>query len=140
MLHHRALVCFLLCLFIVPSSLMRIIIVPIFSLLCTVQFSPVSQSCSTLCDSMDCSTTGFPVLHYLLEFAQTRVHRINDANQTSHPLLTPAPPTSIFPSIRVFSNESALRNRWPKDCSFSFNTSLSNELPPIYTYKLTTLQ
>ena len=92
MLHHRALVCFLLCLFIVPSSLMRIIIVPIFSLLCTVQFSPVSQSCSTLCDSMNRSTPGLPVHLQLLEFTQTHVHRVSDAIQPSRPLSSPSPP------------------------------------------------
>ena len=45
-----------------------------------------------LCDTMDCSTTGFPVLHYLLEFAQTHVHSVSDAIQPSHPLPPPSPP------------------------------------------------
>ena len=53
---------------------------------------------------MDCSMTGFPVLHHLSELAQTYVHWVSDAIQPSHPLLSP----SVFPSIRVFSNESAL--------------------------------
>ena len=66
----------------------------------------------TLCDPMDCSTPGFPVLHYLPEFAQTHVHRVSDVFQPFHPLLPPFPPPSIFPSIRVFSNELALRIRW----------------------------
>ena len=47
----------------------------------------VAQSCPTLRDPMDCSTPGFPVLHYLLEFAQTHVHRVSEAIQPSHPLL-----------------------------------------------------
>ena len=51
----------------------------------------VSQSCTTLCESMDCSTPGFPVLHCLLEFAQTHVHCVNDATQPSQPLLSPSP-------------------------------------------------
>ena len=51
-----------------------------------------SLSCVRLCDTMDCSTPGFPVLHYLLEFAQTHVHRIDDAIQPSYPLLPPSPP------------------------------------------------
>ena len=48
--------------------------------------------CLTLCDPMDCSTPGFPVLHHLLEFAQTHVHWVSDANQPSCPLLSPSPP------------------------------------------------
>ena len=52
----------------------------------------VSKSCPTLCDSMDCSIPGFPVLHCVLEFAQTHVHQVGDAIQPSHPLSTPSPP------------------------------------------------
>ena len=57
-----------------------------------VQFSTVAQSCLTLCDHMDCSTPGFPVRHQLPELAQTRVHRVSNAIQPSHPLLSPSPP------------------------------------------------
>ena len=57
----------------------------------SVQFSSVTQSCPILCDSMDCSKPGFPVFHHLLEFAQTYVHRVGDAIQPSHPLLSPSP-------------------------------------------------
>ena len=46
---------------------------------CKLALSPVTQSCPTLCDPMDCSTPGFPVLHYLLEFAQVPVHLVGDA-------------------------------------------------------------
>ena len=53
----------------------------------------VTQSCPTLCDHMDCSTSGFPVHHQLLELIQTHVHRVNDAIQSSHPLSSPSPPT-----------------------------------------------
>ena len=52
----------------------------------------VTQLCLTHCDFMDCRTPGFPVLHYLLEFAQIHVHRVNDAIQPSHPLSSPSPP------------------------------------------------
>ena len=52
----------------------------------------VAQSCLTLCDPMDCSTPGLPVLHYLPEFARTHVHHFGDAIQPSHPLLPPSPP------------------------------------------------
>ncbi|MEQ4767778.1 hypothetical protein ABN071_21555, partial [Providencia rettgeri] len=53
----------------------------------------VAQSCLTLCNPMDCSTPGFPVHHQLPELAQTHVHRVSDAIQPSHPLLSPSPPT-----------------------------------------------
>ena len=70
---------------------------------------------------LNCSTPGLPVQHQLLEFTETHVHRVSDAIQPSHPLssLLFLPP--IPPSIRVFSNESTLRMRWPKYWSFSFS-------------------
>ena len=84
-----------------------------------VQFSLITQSCPILCDPMDCSTPGLPVHHQLPEFTQTHVHWVGDAIQPSHPLSSPFFLRSIFPSISVFSNESALCNRWPKYWSFS---------------------
>ena len=87
------------------------------------QFSSVTQSCPTLCNPMNCSTPGLPVHHHLPEFTQTLVHRVGDAIQPSLLSLLLLP--SIFTSIRVFSNESVLRIRWPKYWSFSF----SNVLP-----------
>ena len=60
-----------------------------------VQFSSVTQSCLTLCDSMDCSTPGFPVYHQLLELAQTHVHQVSDAIQPSHPLSSPSPASNL---------------------------------------------
>ena len=60
----------------------------------SVQFSSVPQSCSTLCDPMNCSTPGLPVHHQLMEFTQTHVHRVSDAIQPSHPLSSPFPPAS----------------------------------------------
>ena len=60
--------------------------------LASVQFSSVAQSCTTLCDPMNCSTPGLPVHHQLPEFTQTHVHRVSDAFQPSHPLLSPSPP------------------------------------------------
>ena len=59
----------------------------------SVQFSSVTQLCQTLCDPMDCSMAGFPAHHGLLELAQTPVHQVDDAIQSSHPLLSPSPPT-----------------------------------------------
>ena len=56
------------------------------------QFSSVAQSCPTLCNPMNCSTPGLPVHHQLPKFTQTHVHRVGDAIQPSHPLLSPSPP------------------------------------------------
>ena len=88
------------------------------------RFSSVIQLCPTLCNPMDCRMPGFPVHHQLSEPTQTHVHRVSDAIQPSHPLWSPP---SIFPSIRVFLNESVLCIRWPKYWSFSYNISPSNE-------------
>ena len=57
-----------------------------------IQFSSVAQSCLTPCDPMDCSTSGFPVHHQLLELAQTHVHQVGDIVQPSYPLSSPSPP------------------------------------------------
>ena len=98
------------------------------------QIRSVAQSCLTLCDPMNLSTPGLPVHHQLLEFTQTHVHRVSDAIQPSHPLssLPLLPP--IPPSIRVFSNESTLRMRWPKHWSFSFSISPSKEIPGLISW------
>ena len=85
---------------------------------------------------MDCSTAGLPVHHQLPELTQTQVHSVSDAMQQlilCHPLcLLP----SIFPSIRVFSKESVLHIRRPKDGSFSFSTSLSNEYSAVISFRI----
>ena len=99
-------------------------------------FSSVAQSCLTLGDPMDCSTPGFLVYHQLLEFTQTHVRQVGDATQTSHPLSSPSPLPSIFPSIRVFSNESVLHIRWPKYWSFSFSISPSNEYSGLVSFRI----
>ena len=80
--------------------------------------------------------TGFPVHHQLPELAQTHVHCVGDAIQPSHPLLSPSPPLSIFPNIRVFSKESVLRFRWSKYCSFSFNISPSKEYSGLISFRI----
>ena len=92
------------------------------------KFSSVTQLCPTLCDPMDYSPPVFPVHHQHPEFAQTHVHSrlVMPSNHVilCHLLLLLS---SIFPSIRVFSNESVLHIRWPNYWSFSFRISLSNE-------------
>ena len=98
------------------------------------QFSSVAQSCPTLCNHMDCSTPGLPVHHQLLESTQTHVHRVGYAIPPSHPLFSPSPPTFIFPSIWVFSNESVLCIRWPKYWSFSLSISPSNEYSGLISF------
>ena len=62
----------------------------------SVQFSSVAQSCTTLCDPMNCSTPGLPVHHQLPEFTQTHVHWVSGAIQPSHPLSFPSPPAFDF--------------------------------------------
>ena len=87
-----------------------------------------------LCDPMDCCTPGFSVLHYVPKFAQIHVHwvvMLSNHFILFHPLL---PLSSVFPIIRVFSSELALRIRYPKYWSFSFSISPSNgfsELTPL---------
>ena len=102
----------------------------------SVQFSSVTQSCLTLCNPANHSTPGLPVHHQLPEFTQTHVHWVSDAIQPSRPLAFPSPPALVFPTIRVFSNESALRIRWPKYWSFSFNISPSNEHPGLISFRM----
>ena len=99
--------------------------------------SSVTQSCLTFWDPMDCNTPGFPVHHQLLELAQTHVHWIGDAIQASHLLSSPFPPAfKIFPSIKVFSNESVLCIRWPKYWSFSFSISPSSEYSGLISFRM----
>ena len=101
-----------------------------------VQFSTVTQSCPTLCDPMNPSMPGLPVHHHLPEFTQTRVQE--SEMTSSHLILNRSflllPP--IPPSIRVFSNDSTLRMRWPKYWSFSFSIIPSKEIPGLISFRL----
>ena len=96
------------------------------------EFSSVTQLCPTLCDPMNRSTPGLPVYHQLPEFTQTHVHQVSDLILCC-PLLLPP---SIFPTIRVFSNEWVFCIRWPKYWRFSFNISPSNEHPGLISFRM----
>ena len=102
----------------------------IISTVCCCSFA---QSCLALCGSIDCGVPCFPVLHYLPEFAQIHVCWVDDAIQPSHPL-SPLLLPSVFPSIRVFSNELGLCIRWPKYRSFSI--SPSNECSGLVSFRI----
>ena len=99
-----------------------------------VQFS--AQLCLNLCDPMNRSMSGLPVHCQLPESTQTHVHEsVMPSNHLilCHPLLLLS---SIFPRIRVFSNEYALHIRWPKYWSFSFSISHSNEHPGLISFRM----
>ena len=102
------------------------------------QFSSVTQSCPTLHNPMDHSTPGLPVHHQLPESTQTHLHWVSDAIQPSHPLSSPSPPAfnQSFPASGSFPNESALRIRWPKYWSFSFNIRPSNEHSGLISFRM----
>ena len=96
--------------------------------------------CPTLCDPMDCSTPGLPVHHQLPEFTQIHVHEsVIPSNYLilCHPLLLLP---SFFPRIRVFSNESALRIRWPNYWNFGFNVSSSKKHPGPISFRMDWLE
>ena len=99
------------------------------------KFSPIAQSCPTLGNPMYCSMPSFPVHHQLPNPTQIHVYHIGDAIQPSHPLSSLFPP-SFFARIRVFSNESVLRIKWPKYYSFSFSTSPSNEYSGLISFRI----
>ena len=96
----------------------------------------VAQLCLPLCNPMDCSMPGFPVFYHLPELAQTHVHWVGDTIHPSHPLSSPFPPTFNLSQYQVFSNESVLRIRWPKNWSFSFSISPSNEYSGLISFRM----
>ena len=105
----------------------------------TLQFSSVAQLCPTLCNPMNRSMPGLPVHHQLPEACpSTKLMSIESVMPSSHlilchpPLLLPPIPTSI----RVFSNESTLRMRWPKYWSFSFSIIPSKEIPGLISFRM----
>ena len=121
---------------VIPDGLKNIFIPLLIDLLTfqSVQFSRSVMSNSLQPDELQ--HASLPVHQQLPEFTQTRVHRDDDAIQPSHPLLFPSPPAPNPSSIRVFSNESTLRMRWPKYSSFSFNISPSKEHPGLISFRM----
>ena len=100
------------------------------------QFSSVAQLYPNLCDPMNCSMPGFPAHHQLPEL--TQLMSIESVMPSNHPILCCSLllPPSIFPSIGVFSNESALHIRWPKYWSFSFSNSPSIEYSGLISFRI----
>jgi len=101
-----------------------------------VQFSSVTQSCLTLCNSMVYSTPGFPVHHQPPEVEQIHVHRVGDAIQPSHPLLSPSPPTFNLSQHQGLFQWVSLHIRWSKYWSFSFNISPSNGYSELISFRM----
>ena len=100
-----------------------------------------AQSCSTLCDAMGYSTTGFPILHQLLQLAQTQVHLVSDATQPSHPVILFSSCLQTF--LQTFSKLSFKKNqglflriRWLKYWSFSFSISRPSEYSGLISFRI----
>ena len=85
---------------------------------------------------MNHSIAGLSIHHQLPESTQTHVHWVGDAIQPSHPLSSPSPPALNLSQHQGLSNELALRIRWPKYWSFSFNISPSNEQPGLISLRM----
>ena len=101
------------------------------------QFSSVTQLCPTLCNLMDCSTSGLPVHHQLPELTQTRVHWVTDAIQPSHPLLSPSPPAfNLSQHQGLFKWVSSSHQVAKLMLSFSFSISPSNEYSGLISFRM----
>ena len=95
-----------------------------------------SLSCVQLFVTPWTAACQFPVHNQLWDLAHIHVHRVSDAIQPSHPLLSPSPPAFILFSIRVFSNKSLLHIRWPNYWSFILNISPSKEHPILISFSM----
>ena len=98
-------------------------------------YCSVAKLCLILCDPVDCSMPGFPVLHYRFEFAQIHVHWARDAIQPSHPLSSPTLALSLSQHQGLFQRV-PLPIRWWKYWSFSFSISPSNECSELTSFKI----
>ena len=95
-----------------------------------------AKLCLTLCIPMDCSTLGFPVLHQLLEFAQTHVHCVNDAIQTSHSLSSPSPPAFYLSRIQGLFQWVSFSHQVAKILELSFSISPSSEYSWLISFRI----
>ena len=95
-----------------------------------------AQPCLTLCDTMDCSTPGFPVLHCLPQFAQTHVDWVDDAIQSSHPLSFPSYPAFNLSQHQGLFQWVVLCIQWPQFWSFSFSSRSSNEYSRLISFRI----
>ena len=95
----------------------------------------VAQSCPILCDPLNCSTPGFPVLHHLLEFAQTHVHWVSDAIQPSHPPLPSSPPTLNLSQHQGLFQWVGCLHPVAKYCLFRFSTSPFSEYSRLSSFR-----
>ena len=97
----------------------------------------VTKSCLTFCSPVECSMTGFPVLHYLPEFSQTHVRWVDDAIQPSHPPSSSSPPAfNISQHQGLFQWEKFLHIRWSKYWTFSFSISPSNKYSVLISFRM----
>ena len=114
---------------ILPSELRQYLLIPVWC-------SSVAPSCLTLCDPMDCSSQAslsFTIPQSLLKLMSIELVMLSNHLILCHPLLFwPL----IFPSIRVFSNESSLCIRWPKYWSFSFSINPSNDYSGFISFRI----
>ena len=129
-----------LCIFTINCLITRkfplLFLVMLFGWLVINFFWTITDSHAQFCDLMDCSTQGFPVHHQLLELTQ---HMSIELVMPSNHLILCGPfffQPSIFPSIRVFSNESVLRIRWPNYWSFSFSINPSKEYSGLISFRI----
>ena len=104
--------------------------------ICLQMSCSVTQLCPTLCNLMKCSTPGFPVLHYILKFAQIHVHWVYDAIQRSHSLSPPSPPVLNLSQHQGVFQWVSSSHQVAKYGSFSFNISLSNEHPGLISFRM----
>ena len=136
----------LLSLYSVPVVFILSIPLPIHSLPCAPKNSlvrwflgccrSVARSCLTLCCTTDCSMPGFPVLHYLPEFAQSHILWVSDTIQPSHPWLSPSPPIFSLSQHQSLSNKLVLHIRWPNYWILSFSISPSNEYSGLISFRI----
>ena len=102
---------------------------------CSLMAAQFSHSVVSLCDPTDCSRPVFPVHHQLPELTQTHVHRVSDAIQPSHLLLSPSPPAFNLSQYQGLFQESVLRIRWP-DWNFSFSINPTNEYSRLISFRI----